>query len=1116
MGCLNSAPDDSANVNLRDTSAPPAQDRPNTLDPGTLVLYKDPNRRLMDLGTVIQSDGYSYDIRPASGFADSVKVNSIDDVKPCPNGVEFVLQCKSEIMGDGIICVKAEAMEGPSTREISFVDNNFTETVKGKMMCEQGNIRKLKIKLKPPPVGLDQKKYWVLVLLQKDARNFVSPASQPKSHVFACQAIPEALYPEPNMLRYEYPGPKPGKWKGGPLPPGWIQETDPESGNYFFVDTTTGTTQWEPPPVMVTSPAKMKWAQPKDAELEEKGEEVQFEGSDTKTNEYALCNKIVISATGWSQKGTPFVGSWQSARRGLKLKWKNLSGVGAATWNQKISTSLARIPDIVKNPPEIPPPVYAEAPAEQAAAPTGTSMRGQAVAQEVMAGPSTVPQAAPMTGPSTVPQGQAAMTGPSTVPQAAPMTGPSTVPQAAYAQPAYAQPAGGSYTYQPAPGGAYAPVGLPPPYMPYAPQSQPPPYSQNGGLPVFQPPPPNFQPMDRPQEGWGRPGGEPPKRNKSQMKYAALGAVGGAAAVGGGVLLYNEWEEHQREMERRRRERQYGYFESNMFDHRRWSDSDDYWRREAQRAERRRQEAQRQLEQERARNQAIANGEEVPPPVAAPAVGGEMGEYDEEAEEEEDVEEEAAEEEAPAEEEAAPEEAAADAEAAPEEAAADAEAAPEEAAADAEAAPGEEAAPEAEAAPEGNEAAAYMEAGAGPQDPPAPPPPTGGPAVLSDHAQKQDQTQGQEIQVVVKSVEKKKTKREEKAARIKKLMKLNNFGPQSYQQSKAWLKSSKKLPKDAIGICTQLSLDRLPMLKGMCCSWDGYISAAVYITDPDTQIEPLKELFELVESTEDKMLDIHLLYSNEAGDDYYPINNLRNLALREARSEYVFLLDVDFTIAEAMHIRATDEMKRLLNNGTRRALVVPALEPLGVFGRANERLTPQQMQKCIDQGTVQGFHCKHFPAGHGPTDFKRWSKAVAPFQVDYLHCFEPYVVMRKDQVPQYDERFRGYGMNKIAHIAEVESLGTEFFVLPEAFVMAIRHEKSKDWKKTFRDSKKQRLEEMQALFNIKREELKRSKSFKQTKKKVFDRISVATTVVLPFLALTGLGKLTVAAMAAAH
>merc|ERR1719319_151682 len=383
-------------------------------------------------------------------------------------------------------------------------------------------------------------------------------------------------------------------------------------------------------------------------------------------------------------------------------------------------------------------------------------MRGQAVAQVMATGPSTVPQAAPMTGPSTVPQA------------------------------AYAQPAGGSYTYQPAPGGAYAPVGLPPPYMPYAPQSQPPPYSQNGGLPVFQPPPPNFQPMDRPQEGWGRPGGEPPKRNKSQMKYAALGAVGGAAAVGGGVLLYNEWEEHQREMERRRRERQYGYFESNMFDHRRWSDSDDYWRREAQRAERRRQEAQRQLEQERARNQAIANGEEVPPPVAAPAVGGEMGEYDEEAEEEEDVEEEAA----------------------PEEAAADAEAAPEEAAADAEAAPGEEAAPEAEAAPEGNEAAAYMEAGAGPQDPPAPPPPTGGPAVLSDHAQKQDQTQGQEIQVVVKSVEKKKTKREEKAARIKKLMKLNNFGPQSYQQSKAWLKSSKKLPKDAIGICTQLSLDR--------------------------------------------------------------------------------------------------------------------------------------------------------------------------------------------------------------------------------------------------------------------------------------------------------------------
>lgn len=28
-------------------------------------------------------------------------------------------------------------------------------------------------------------------------------------------------------------------------------------------------------------------------------------------------------------------------------------------------------------------------------------------------------------------------------------------------------------------------------------------------------------------------------------------------------------------------------------------------------------------------------------------------------------------------------------------------------------------------------------------------------------------------------------------------------------------------------------------------------------------------------------------------------------------------------------------------------------------------------------------------------------------------CFEPYVVVDKNAVPMYDERFRGYGMNKV-------------------------------------------------------------------------------------------------------
>jgi hypothetical protein len=36
--------------------------------------------------------------------------------------------------------------------------------------------------------------------------------------------------------------------------------------------------------------------------------------------------------------------------------------------------------------------------------------------------------------------------------------------------------------------------------------------------------------------------------------------------------------------------------------------------------------------------------------------------------------------------------------------------------------------------------------------------------------------------------------------------------------------------------------------------------------------------------------------------------------------------------------------------------------------------------------------------------------------VDYQECFEPYVIGSRALLPRYDERFKGYGMNKIQHL----------------------------------------------------------------------------------------------------
>lgn len=68
---------------------------------------------------------------------------------------------------------------------------------------------------------------------------------------------------------------------------------------------------------------------------------------------------------------------------------------------------------------------------------------------------------------------------------------------------------------------------------------------------------------------------------------------------------------------------------------------------------------------------------------------------------------------------------------------------------------------------------------------------------------------------------------------------------------------------------------------------------------------------------------------------------------------------------------------------------------------------------CIFQGEASAFHVGHFPAGHSPTNFDKWFDSEQGYQVSYSDFYEPYVVAAKSRIPHYDERFRGYGMNKV-------------------------------------------------------------------------------------------------------
>lgn len=70
----------------------------------------------------------------------------------------------------------------------------------------------------------------------------------------------------------------------------------------------------------------------------------------------------------------------------------------------------------------------------------------------------------------------------------------------------------------------------------------------------------------------------------------------------------------------------------------------------------------------------------------------------------------------------------------------------------------------------------------------------------------------------------------------------------------------------------------------------------------------------------------------------------------------------------------------------------------------------------------------HFPhgryhvwtKGHAPTNYAKWRTATTPYKVDWEPDFEPYVVVRRD-CPEYDQRFVGFGWNKVSHIMELDA-----------------------------------------------------------------------------------------------
>ena len=131
-----------------------------------------------------------------------------------------------------------------------------------------------------------------------------------------------------------------------------------------------------------------------------------------------------------------------------------------------------------------------------------------------------------------------------------------------------------------------------------------------------------------------------------------------------------------------------------------------------------------------------------------------------------------------------------------------------------------------------------------------------------------------------------------------------------YRQTPAFLDAVDDIDSQMITLVTQCSMDRLPQLKEQALAYaNAPISVAVYIPFDRSEVtlnapEDFKELrrirrFHQTLATEGaRRVTISLLFGNapskRAYDDLYPVNALRNVALKVVKTDLVFLVDVDF------------------------------------------------------------------------------------------------------------------------------------------------------------------------------------------------------------------------------
>nr|XP_002132013.1 beta-1,4-glucuronyltransferase 1 isoform X1 [Ciona intestinalis]XP_026689658.1 beta-1,4-glucuronyltransferase 1 isoform X1 [Ciona intestinalis] len=321
---------------------------------------------------------------------------------------------------------------------------------------------------------------------------------------------------------------------------------------------------------------------------------------------------------------------------------------------------------------------------------------------------------------------------------------------------------------------------------------------------------------------------------------------------------------------------------------------------------------------------------------------------------------------------------------------------------------------------------------------------------------------------------------------------------------KSHLNTSEKLLQNDVTLVTQCSVNNLYHLIETLQLWKGPISVALFvpgssIIHAELAIKFIKQCFPL------RKVQFHLVYpehhtptfdgnnleiwvgllfandrlrckdlfetlSSIEGENYatwgipYPQNTLRNVAKLAVQTEYLIVLDID--VMPSYGLRENFLEKVLRNRGrnktaeTKIAYIPPAFEL-----KINEQMPENKalLLTAWKSNQIRPFHYETCPSCHKPARYDEW-KAISTnlnlgiaYEAEWQPSWEPFYIAHTSHTPDYDERFKQYGYDRISQNCELRLCGFTFVVMANSFVVhkgfkergKFHHEKEVENKRNF-------------------------------------------------------------------